>query len=64
MFSFSLNKLLKDHKLDDTMMMLKDFSKKVTMKDEDAYADLSNIIKEISFLITFYTKFDKTLQKL
>ena len=59
-----MSELLKSHKLDDIMIMLKDFSKKVKIKDEEAEADISSIIKEISFLITFYNKFDKTIQKL
>lgn len=46
------------------MIMLKDFSKKVTIADEEISNDIASIIKEISFLITFYNKFDKTLQKL
>jgi cephalosporin-C deacetylase-like acetyl esterase len=32
--------------------------------DQEAASDLSNIIKEISFLFTFYSKFEKTIQKL
>lgn len=43
--SFSLNKLLKNYKLDDTMMLLKDFSKKVTINDQEAAADLFSLIK-------------------
>lgn len=39
------------------MMLLKDFSKKVTINDQEAASDLFNLIKEISFLITFYSKF-------
>lgn len=39
------------------MMLLKDFSKKVMITDQEAASDLSNIIKEISFLFTFYSKF-------
>lgn len=46
------------------MIMLKDFSKKVQIEDSEVENDLSSVIKEISFLITFYNKFDKTLQKL
>ncbi len=32
-YSFSLNRLIKNYKLDDTMMLLKDFSKKVAIED-------------------------------
>lgn len=32
--SLSLGSLLKSHKLDDIMIMLKDFSKKVTITDK------------------------------
>ena len=33
-FSFSLNSLLKEHKLDDTMFMLKEMTKKASFTDE------------------------------
>lgn len=45
------------------MLMLKEMSKKVQM-DDDTRTYLGNIVKEISFLITFHTKLEKTLQKL
>ena len=59
----SLNKLLKEHMLDDTMLMLKEINKRVAMDDETKNY-LSNVVKDISFLITFHTKLEKTLSKL
>ncbi len=61
---FSLGQLLKSHKPDDIMIMLKDFSKKVQINDKEASNDLNNIVKEISFLITFHKKFEKIIEKL
>lgn len=43
--SFSLNKLLKDHKLDDTMVMLKEMIRKIQLKDGDTLNYLTNIVK-------------------
>jgi hypothetical protein len=57
--ALSLNQLLKTHKLDDIMITLKDFTKRVDITDRDASNDLANLIKEISFLITFHKKFEK-----
>lgn len=64
--SFSLGDMLKSHKLDDIMITLKDFTKKVTVAvlGQEASHDLNAIIKEISFLITFHKKFGKICDSL
>lgn len=46
------------------MITLKDFSKNVKVTDKEASVDLANLIKEISFLITFHKKFEKSIEKL
>ena len=62
--SLSLGQLLKQHKLDDVMITLKDLLKVVKISDREAEQDLSHIIKELSFLITFHKKFEKSIDKL
>ena len=46
------------------MITLKDFSKHVKITDKEAAADMVNLIREISFLITFHKKFDKSIERL
>ncbi len=46
------------------MITLKEYSKRITMEDPETLDDLQKLIKEISFLITFYSKFEKVLSKL
>jgi|688.fasta_scaffold1514283_1 hypothetical protein len=46
------------------MITLKDFSKHVKITDKEAASDILNLIREISFLITFHKKFDKSVEKL
>ena len=46
------------------MITLIDFSKKVEVEDKVASTELSNLIKEISFLITFHKKFKKIVDNL
>lgn len=36
---------MKNHKLDDIMIMLKDFSKKVKITDEEAENDINTLMK-------------------
>jgi hypothetical protein len=45
------------------MITLKDFTKNVTIVDKEAAFELNNLIKEISFLITFHKKFEKSVEK-
>lgn len=61
--SLTLGHLLKSHPLDEVMITLKDLTKNVNIVDKDAAAELSNLIKEISFLITFHKKFEKSMEK-
>ncbi len=60
----SLNELVKKHSLEDVMITLKEYSKRITIEDPETLGSLLELIKEISFLITFYSKFDKVLVKL
>ena len=60
----TLGQLLRMHQPEEVMITLKDFSKKVNIEDEKAYTHLNRLIKEISFLNTFYKKFEKTIEKL
>jgi hypothetical protein len=46
------------------MITLKDLSKNVKINDKEAALELNNLIKEISFLITFHKKFEKSIEKL
>lgn len=59
-----LNQFLKNNQLDDFIIILKEILKKIKITDADAEADLNHVIKRISFLITFHTKFEKVIQKL
>jgi hypothetical protein len=60
----SLNQLLRNSQLDDFIILLKDFLKRVRITDPEAENDLNVAFRRISFLITFHLKFEKTLQKL
>jgi len=60
----SLNDMLKKHSLEDIMITLKDYSRRIVIEDPETLDDLQKLIKEISFLITFYSKFEKVLVKL
>ena len=60
----SLNMFLKNNQMDMFLIVLKDFLKKVPLEDQELSNDLSNIFKKISFLISFYDKLEKTIQKL
>lgn len=62
--SLSLGQLLRAHQLDEVMITLKEFSRHVKINDKEASANLNNLIKEISFLITFHKKFEKSIEKL
>jgi hypothetical protein len=55
--------MLKTHPLDEVMITLKDFTKHVNIVDKEAFAEMNNLIKEISFLITFHKKFEKSIEK-
>lgn len=55
---------LKNNQMDMFLIVLKDFLKKVPLEDQELSNDLSNIFKKISFLISFYDKLEKTIQKL
>ena len=55
---------LKNNLMDMFLIVLKDFLKKVPLEDQELSNDLSNIFKKISFLISFYDKLEKTIQKL
>ena len=59
----SLNKLLKEHKLDDTMLMIKEINRRVATDGETSHY-LGNVVKEMAFLITIHSKLEKTLAKL
>lgn len=59
-----MNQFLKNNQLDDFIIILKEFLKKIKITDPEAEADLNQVFKRISFLITFHLKFEKTIQKL
>lgn len=62
--SLSLNQLLKSHQLEEVMMTLKEMSRSIKVTDKEALAELTNLIKEISFLITIHKKFEKIAERL
>lgn len=62
--SMTLGNLLKSHQPDEVMITLKHFHKDIKIEDKVAAKEVSNLVKEISFFITFYKKFDKVLRTL
>ena len=59
--SLSLSQLLKHHQLEDVMITLKRFEKQVQIADKEVAEDLHSLIGEISFLITFHKKLERTI---
>lgn len=60
----TLGHLLKTHQADEVMITLKHFTKDITIEDKEANREVANIIKDISFFINFYKKFEKVLRTL
>lgn len=65
--SESLQDMLKNNKLDEIVVCMKDFYKKITINSiekEFIMGDVNYIIKEISFLSTIYSKFQQIIERL
>ena len=46
------------------MITLKHFYRDINIEDKEANKEVGNVIKDISFFITFYKKFEKVLRTL
>lgn len=61
----SLNQIIKTYpNIDEFVLILKDFIRKVRLPDLQVESNLHNIIEKISFNMTLYNKFEKTLKDL
>ena len=60
----TLSNLLKNHQPDEVMITLKHFHRDINIEDKVADREVGNLVKDISFFLTFYKKFEKVLRTL